>query len=109
MRRAPWALTPLAIASPASAQPQFAANNLISVQISNVANNNEILSRNNIAVQAAVQLIANVCPNVNVSQVALLAVAQQQQELTQMADCDADGTQETVLNFAPAQRPGGRG
>src|SRR5687768_3558222 len=55
----------LALASPANAAVRLCPGGLVNVTITDTLNNNEILTRNNIAVGVAANIAANVC-DVNV-------------------------------------------
>jgi len=66
----------------------------------------DVLSRNNIAVAAAVNAIAQVCPSLNVDQIGVLANQALASGTTQTTTCDATGQ---AVSIAPATVGGGQG
>lgn len=96
----------LATAAPLHAQ-SVNANNLVSVSLTNVANNlaqnlSVDVSQIPVTVQVPVGVAANICPNVDVSALA------QSNKNDQQATCTADGTSQALnnivqRNLAPAQ------
>ena len=78
-----------ASASTAAAEPR--QSGLVNVNVSDVEIG-DIASGNNVAVGVAAAIVANVCPNLSVGDVAVLAsqVVRGDQSVTQQADCNGD-------------------
>ncbi len=98
---APMAMLPTEVA----AQPQTGLVNISVLDDSN----NEVLSRNNVNVTAAVQAIVQACDLIDVGEANVLVVQALAADGTAVvSDCDQVGDQNLTLTESQTQRGGGR-
>ena len=89
-------LTPVAPVSAApAAMPDAQQGGLVNVSVV-ALNGSPILSNNNVAVGVAAQLVAGVCPNLSVGNVAVLAAQANRTNVPQTATCNATSGPATV-------------
>jgi hypothetical protein len=85
---APTSAATMPIAPVASVDAQQAG--LVNVTVTDITVG-DVLSENNVSVAAAANVVAQVCPNVNVGQIGVLAAQALAQGTTQTTTCQATG------------------
>jgi hypothetical protein len=85
--------------SPVAAQQN--QGGLVNVAVGDISTG-DILSRNNVAIGVAAQLVADVCPNLSVGNVAVLAAQANRTNVPQTATCETAAGQSAPVLISPA-------